>query len=631
VPWLACLLEVLPYLPLNSFRDYDDMKKFLILSIGLLILLLTGCGGGGSGDGTTLENGTTDSGGTSESTSENVSSRAKDKRPNIIIVFTDDQGYADLGSQKILNDIYTPNLDRLAEGGVRMTSGYVTAPQCSPSRAGLLTGRYQQRFGFDSISDGPLPLDQITIADRLAREGYATGMVGKWHLEPNAATKEFNDTNLPVGTTNIPWAVRLPYLPHNRGFQDIFSGAMSPYLASYSPEGKPFAEGLRYITDGRFRVDVQTEAAVQFVDRHKDQPFFLYLAYFAPHVPLDATDEYLARFSGDMPEQRQYALAMISAIDDGVGALLEKLAMEGLAENTMIFFISDNGAPLRDLSMGTLEESLTWDGSLNTPLNGEKGMLLEGGIRVPFLLWWPNRISGGRIVDEPVTSLDVLPTVLAAAGMQPDNSLDGIDLLPILTGDSEWPDRSLYWRFWNQAAVRSGPWKYLSLSDGGRFLFDLESDPVEEINLIDQYPNIAASLADDLETWSRNLQPAGTPVSGPLNRSEKAKYGFYLHWFDETATTASQMFPSDGDILKQGNAYDLTWASVSGADSYNLFYFDSDVTPHFIASVGNVTSYNWTVPEGAGAGSGKRFRVTSFVDGVKQNVVWQEGTFSIAP
>jgi hypothetical protein len=332
-----------------------------------------------------------------------------------------------------------------------------------------------------------------------------------------------------------------------------------------------------------------------------------------------------------MPEQRRYALAMISAIDDGVGALHEKLALEGLDENTLIFFISDNGAPLRDLSMGTLKQSRTWDGSLNTPLNGEKGMLLEGGIRVPFLLWWPNGISGGRIVDEPVTSLDVLPTVLAAAGMQPDNSLDGIDLLPILTGDSEWPDRSLYWRFWNQAAVRRGPWKYLHLSDGGRFLFDLDSDPVEATNLINQYPDIASTLANELETWSRNLQPVGTPVPGPLNAPEEAKYGFYLNWLDETATTDSQMFPNDGDILKQGNAYDLTWAAVSGADSYNLHYFDSDVTPHLIASVGNVTSYNWTVPEGAGAGSGKRFRVTSFVDGVKQNFVWQEGAFSIVP
>ncbi|PLX86333.1 MAG: sulfatase [Desulfuromonas sp.] len=461
------------------------------------------------------------------------SSATSNLRPNIIVVFTDDQGYADLGCQGVLDDIRTPNLDRFAAEGVRMTAGYVTAPQCSPSRAGLLTGRYQQRFGFDDIADGPLPLDQMTLADRMTVGGYATGMVGKWHLEPNPGTLAWNAIYLPDGADprRVPAKFVRPFLPDHRGFKEIFFGSMTRYLATYTLDGEDQPDGRKKWVDiDRFRVDVQTEAALAFIDRHFGEPFFLYVAYYAPHVPLEATEDYLDRFPGEMPERRRHALAMLSAIDDGVGGILDRLEDYGISENTLIFFISDNGAPLwidkEDLPL----HMNGWDGSVNLPLNGEKGMLLEGGVRVPYLLRWPAEIPGRQIVDKPASTLDVAPTVLAAAGLPPVSEMDGVDLLPLLNGEAPWPDRPLFWRFWNQAAVRHGPWKYLHLADGGRFLFDLRSDPAETVNVLKQQPDVAAALATELEAWSSQLKPAGLPDDGKLNDQESRWFGHYLQW-----------------------------------------------------------------------------------------------------
>jgi arylsulfatase A-like enzyme len=463
-------------------------------------------------------------------------------RPNFIIIFTDDQGYADIGAHGIRDDVKTPNLDRLAREGVVFTDGYITAPQCSPSRAGLLTGRYQQRFGYDSITEGPLPLEEKTIADRLGAVGYVTGMAGKWHLEPNIVTVAWalkKDSSLKTDNperVTMPRALQLPYAPGERGFQEFYWGELQNYLRNYDLEGRSLApEGEDHTTKDD-RVEEQTNAALAFLRRQDDsKPFFLYLAYYAPHVPLVATDEHLARFPGDMPERRRTALAMIAAVDDGVGRILELLGEKKMRDNTLVFFLSDNGAPLGAQHGPPMKDLLPidkigpdWDGSRNDPLNGEKGMLAEGGIRVPFLVSWPGRVASGTVWKKPVIALDIPATINAAAGLPPDPALDGVDLLLLLAdGEAKAPERDLYWRFWNQAAVRSGNWKFLRAGGDCKMLFDLASDREEQKNVIAEHPDIAADLEAKLAVWAGEMSPPGLP-EGPLNGQEQGWYEYYF-------------------------------------------------------------------------------------------------------
>ncbi|MGB5820309.1 MAG: sulfatase-like hydrolase/transferase [Saonia sp.] len=274
------------------------------------------------------------------------------ERPNIILIFTDDQGYADIGINGQVNDIRTPNIDLLAKNGVRMTSGYITAPQCIPSRAGLLTGRYQQRFGLDHNGTIPLPLDEILLSERMQEAGYVTGMTGKWHLDPNHQQDEWIDKEMSalkgkskIVPSDIPFSKKIPYMSSHRGFQQTFQGYINNYWATYTLDGKDMEE--QWIVQDGYRLDIQTDAAITFIKRNHNKPFFFYLSYFAPHVPMEATEKYLNRFPGDMPERRRHCLAMMSAIDDGVGRIKETLREMGVEENTVIFFISDNGAPLK--------------------------------------------------------------------------------------------------------------------------------------------------------------------------------------------------------------------------------------------------------------------------------------------
>lgn len=465
-----------------------------------------------------------------------------EERPNFIVIFTDDQGYADLGAHGIRDDVKTPNLDRLAREGVLFTDGYITAPQCSPSRAGLLTGRYQQRFGFDSITEGPLPLEEKTMADRLGAAGYATGMVGKWHLEPNhvcVAWAERQDPPLEMlrpGVVKLPRKLELAYGPGPRGFRDFYWGELDHYWRNYDLEGRSLApEGTAHVTED-YRVDEQTAAALAFLRRQEGQePFFLYLAYYAPHVPLVATEEYLARFPGEMPERRRTGLAMIAAVDDGVGRILDLLEEKKVRDNTLIFFVSDNGAPLGAHPGPPMADVLpvdkpgpAWDGSLNDPLTGEKGMLAEGGIRVPFIAAWPARIAPGTVWRKPVITLDIPATLLAAAGLPPDPALDGVDLLPLLAaGEAKAPSRDLFWRFWSQAAVRSGDWKFLQAGPDRKMLFDLAQDRGERKNLIAEHPDLAAELEAKLAAWAGEMSPPGLR-GRPLNAGEQGVYDYYF-------------------------------------------------------------------------------------------------------
>jgi len=455
-----------------------------------------------------------------------------ESRPNVIVIISDDQGYADLGLHNLRKDIKTPHLDQLARSGALFTDGYVTAPQCSPSRAGLLTGRYQQRCGLDSISETPLPLEEQTLAERLQRAGYTTGMAGKWHLS-------FPGTVTLAGTGTAEEKAEIPFTPRHRGFDEFFCGNWHDYWANYAPDGRSLKrEGEAFKNDPskaeNYYTDVKTEAALSFIRRQGKKPFFFYLAYLAPHTPLIATKKYLDRFPGDMSERRRTALAMMSAIDDGVGRITGLLKEKGLLDNTIIVYLSDNGAPLGVHTGSTLADILPtwdpkgmWDGSLNEPLRGEKGMLSEGGIRVPFIMSWPARVAGGTVFRDPVIALDVVPTVMAAANLPPDPNLDGLNLLPYLAKSVEaMPSRDLFWRFWNQTAVRSGDWKLIVAGDY-KLLFNLKDDLGETKNVITEHADIAKTMEQKLAAWNAEMKPPGIPRK-PLNEQEAKWYPFYF-------------------------------------------------------------------------------------------------------
>lgn len=415
-------------------------------------------------------------------------------QPNLLVLFTDDHGWADLGAQGVDPDVRTPHTDQLARDGVRFTRGYVTGPQCVPSRAGLITGTHQNRFGVDDNLKGPLPLEVTTLPERLKRAGYINGMSGKWHLDLSRETK---------GQTSVQ-RVDPRFLPHAHGFDEYWCGAMRNYYASHALDGTPLPNAPQLFEDTRFRITVQTEAAIAFLDRRArtpDQPWFLYLPWFAPHVPLEAPEPWFSRTPAQLPRERRQALAMIAAMDDGVAALRAKIRAMGQEQNTLIFFISDNGAPVRPGA---------WDGSLNLPLIGEKGMLTDGGVRVPFVAAWPGRIPAGQVFHHPVSALDVAATAVALAGLPHDDELDGVNLMPHLLGEnSNPPHDALYWRWRSQAALLEFPWKLIHLGEKHRYLFDVTQPEGETVNLIQQYPDVAARLDKKLQAWQATLHRPG--------------------------------------------------------------------------------------------------------------------------
>ena len=407
------------------------------------------------------------------------------QRPNLILVLTDDQGYADLGCQGVVKDVKTPHIDALAADGVRFTRGYVTAPQCVPSRAGLLTGRYSSRFGVETNRSGPLPETEKTIGDRLRTAGYLTGMIGKWHLDAGLGPE---------------------FAPGRRGFDEYFNGRMLSYQANHDLEGNEIPNAPQTIRDERYRIDVQTDAAIAFLERrtaNPQQPFFLYLAYFAPHLPFDRPEPYVARFRAVTDENRRMGLASIAAMDDGIGRIRRYLREHGMEENTLLFVISDNGAP-------TLAK--LWNGSLNDPMIGEKGMLTDGGIRVPFLAAWKGVLPPGQVENRAVSSLDVAATALALAGEKAVPELDGVNLLPLLTGKSAAaPHEFLFWRFRSQAAIFDGRWKLVFLFPDRWLLFDHSTNAPETNDVAPQYPEVVERLRSRLEAWAAEQKPPGLP------------------------------------------------------------------------------------------------------------------------
>jgi arylsulfatase A-like enzyme len=407
---------------------------------------------------------------------------AAEGRPNIVLIVADDLGWADIGIQGG-KDIPTPHIDSIAHNGVRFTNAYVSCPVCSPTRAGLMTGRYQQRFGHE-FNTGPrkaddpgigLPVTETTIAERLKKLGYTTGLVGKWHL-----------------------GFRPELQPTRRGFDEFygFLGGFHSYLSTQEGPDDPIMRGTKTVPQEGYLTDTLANEAVDFIDRHRSQPFFLCVTFNAVHAPLIATDEYLERLSNIENRRRRIFGAMLLALDDAVGDVLEAVEKAKQSERTLIIFLSDNGG-------------LTKATSSNAPLRGQKGQTLEGGIRVPFLMQWNGKLPAGKLYDEPVVALDILPTLVAAAGgkIEAGWKVDGVDLLPYVTGENTGPPHaSLCWRYGPEWAIRAGDWKLVN-SAGANVpqLINLEDDVAESRDLSAEQPAKVRSLLAEYRKWESQM------------------------------------------------------------------------------------------------------------------------------
>ena len=413
------------------------------------------------------------------------------EQPNIVVLFSDDAGYADFGFQgsKTMN---TPHLDRLATSGIRFTQGYVTDPTCGPSRAGLMTGKYQQRFGFEennvpgfmsiaSAADGAemgLPIEEKTMGNYLKSLGYTTGYFGKWHL---GGLEKFH--------------------PLRRGFDEFygFRGGARSYFAYPNDPAQPmnklekdfgeFEESPVYLTDAL------GNAAADFIEKHKDKPFLAFVAFNAVHTPMEAKKEDLDLYP-QLEGNRKMVAAMTQALDRACGKVIDKLEELGLRENTIIIFTNDNGGPTDR------------NASSNYPLSGTKSNHLEGGIRVPFLMSWPSRIPAKGVYHYPVSTLDLVPTFINAGGGSIDSllDLDGVDLLPYILGQKkERPHQRLYWKKDARAVIRFNEWKLIRFADRPAELYNIDEDPREMNNLAALYPEKVRKLFKMIFQWESSL------------------------------------------------------------------------------------------------------------------------------
>ncbi len=409
------------------------------------------------------------------------------QKPNFILIVADDLGFADVGFNGSIQ-IETPNIDHLASSGVRFSQGYVSSAVCSPSRAGLITGRNQVEFGHDNNLAGVqpgfdpdfngLPLTETTIADRLKSLGYVTGLIGKWHLGD------------------------LPHFhPLKRGFDEFwgYTGGGHDYFKA-DTDGKGYTcpiecnyktpQPITYITDDK------GDECVDFIKRHKNEPFFLFASFNAPHTPMQATETDLKLFSHIENEKRRTYCAMVHRLDINIGRIMETLEKEGLSNNTLVVFLSDNGGPCDQNS------------SINAPFNGQKGILLEGGIHVPFVMNWPGVIPGGAVHEKPVVSLDIAPTFFELAGGKITNKdqFSGVNLLPYLTGKVvKDPHSELKWKFTISRAIRKGDWKLVSIPDRIPMLYYLPTDFSEQNNVALEHIDITSDLLKELGNWDMSL------------------------------------------------------------------------------------------------------------------------------
>ena len=465
------------------------------------------------------------------------------KRPNVIVILADDLGYGDTGvyGSKIVK---TPNIDALAADGVRFTQGYVSHPVCAPSRAAIMTGRYQTRFGYEfnpvgRDRRGGVALSETFIPQMMKSAGYSTGMVGKWHLgesgDYHPVARGFDSFfGITAGASSFIIDARpgdeFHTPPGSRGSYGTAEGGGEIAAMTEADEMKlirqrqPVRRGREVVETTDYLTDAFTAEAVKFIGENKDRPFFLYLAHTAPHTPLQATAKYIERYKTiENKGQRVYA-AMVSALDDSVGAVRAKLKAEGLENNTLIVFLSDNGCA-----------GYVGDACTNTPLNGFKATHLEGGVRVPFIMAMPGRIKPGQVDTRVVSSLDIAPTAAHLAGVKMPNGSDGVDLMPYVAGGNRrTPNPTLYWRSGPNFAIRDGDLKMwvinradpseqvrrtvgpvadgivATLSPLGQHvsLYDLKTDPGERNNLAAVKPEVVAQLKAKLAKWDKGNVPA---------------------------------------------------------------------------------------------------------------------------
>ncbi len=430
--------------------------------------------------------------------------QAQRRRPNVVLIVSDDQGYGDIGCYGTEPDPRTPHLDALAASGARFTDFYCPAPMCSPTRASLLTGRHPYRCGVPYVVDSApgvvgLAGSETTLAEMLQAAGYRTGLIGKWHL--GAAPES---------------------LPNAQGFDEFF-GFRSGCIDYYSHRfywglgaGRPSFHDLyrneeEIDESGEYATHLITREAVRFIREQQEDPFFLMASYNAPHYPMHAPAKYLGRFAHAADPERRLHLAMAAAMDDGVGEIVAALDERGLRRDTLVFFQSDNGATIEDRA---------GRGGRNTPFRGFKFSLFEGGIRVPAIASWPGVIQAGKVRTAMCSSTDLAPTIakLCGAKTPSDRILDGRDIWPSIVDGARSPHGSLFWMRYDQKAVRRGDWKLvengiLALGDENRlegedrvFLANLAADPGETTNLAGREPEVLRELRNLSRRWELDVQ-----------------------------------------------------------------------------------------------------------------------------
>ncbi|MGD8239561.1 MAG: sulfatase-like hydrolase/transferase [Armatimonadota bacterium] len=410
--------------------------------------------------------------------------QADGRKPNIVIILSDDQGYADASCYDHPRHVSTPGIDRLAAEGVRLTDGYASAWVCAPTRAGLVTGRCQQRFGFYTASDSRtgMPLSEITLADILKQHGYATGVIGKWHL-----------------------GIEPEYHPLRRGFDEFYGflghGGHDYFDLSITDSYTSIYRNEEPISDTGYLTDNLTREAVSFIERHSKRPFLLYLPYNAVHWPLQAPEEDIERFDTGDPERDVY-LAMLTRMDDGIGKVLDALRRAGVDDDTLVFFFSDNGGAQKNHAD-------------NGVLRGYKQQAYEGGVRVPFIARWTGKLPAGAVCSEPIICQDIMPTALAAAGIDlpGDRIYDGRDMLPALRGEAKAPlHEALFWDGGEgQWGVRAGKWKLVYRAEALE-LYDLEADTGETNDLAGAHPPVLDRLKRTYTAWKKQMAPRITRV-----------------------------------------------------------------------------------------------------------------------
>jgi arylsulfatase A-like enzyme len=438
-----------------------------------------------------------------------AAAQVQPRKPNFIVIYTDDQGIGDMGCYGA-RDVKTPHMDRLAARGVRFTDWYSNSPVCSPSRCALMTGQYPWRHGImnflpaKATQDVPgMKASAVTLPGELRKLGYHTAAVGKWHLGSSPESR-----------------------PLKQGFDEHFgfySGWNDYYSHRYYNMSRTAPEhifhdlwrnGEEVFEDPAYTTELFSREAKAFIERQKkDQPFFLYLAHGAPHYPMIAPKKYVARFPASLDRDRRMHAAMLAAVDDGIGEILELLKKRGLDRDTVIFFQSDNGATSEGRSDS---QGRPYRGGSNAPFRGYKGGLFEGGIRMPALMSWPGTIPAGKVVDAPGQTMDIMPTFLGWAGAPVPPKLDGLDAAPMIAQSGPSPHTEMFWEYQGQTAIRRGDWKFMLGAKEGlgedavarKWLSNLKDDPGERRNWLEQASRVGSELEARLNEWAKQVPRA---------------------------------------------------------------------------------------------------------------------------